>query len=316
MYSLYHGMYDNGPGCAPVTFSGVSLAYWERSFFQRATALFDFSGFPEPGPKQYKWDMDAFLYGLFRLGYLCCFRSKTYGILPQPATPYGIGLQYQPTGMIVSTPYFQFDRPLIIGQECTVIKLTPDYRGIWDVITKCAGEMMHLDTAIRQASLNSRFAYAIAAQDEKSAKSAQAIMDRLANGEPGIAYDPKMYKDLSTGEYRVPWQLFDRELGKNYILDKLIEARRMLLSDFYKEIGVRITTGKKERQVASEQEAIDAESYNRMSVWDMVLTRSVEEYNEFFGENLQVEINEWKGGDGYGESPGAVEGERPAQPKR
>lgn len=308
MYSLYNGMYDRGCGCIQPTFSAASLGYWERSFFQRATALFEFSGFPEPGPKQYKWDQDAFLYGLFRLGYLCCFRSKTYGILPQPATPYGIGLQFQPTGMIVSTPYFQFDRALIIGQECVVLKLTPDYQGIWDLITKCAGEMMNLDIAIRQASLNSRFAYAIAAPDEKSARSAEAILEKLANGDPGVAYDPKMWKDLNTGEYKVPWQLFDRELGKNYILDKLIEARRMLLSDFYKEIGVRMTTGKKERQVASEQEAIDAESYNRLSVWDMVITRSVEDYNEFFGENLTVKVNEWKGGDGYVEDATTVQG--------
>lgn len=294
MYSLYSGVYDRGIGWMRPTYSGESLGYWERSLFQRLTAMFKWEGFPDPGSNQIRWDKDAFLYGLFRLGYLPCFQSKRYGIVFQPGTPAGIGLFYQPTGMTISTPYFQFGRPLSIGIECEVLKLTPDYRGIWDIVSKYAQEMQYLDVAIRQSSLNARFAYAIAAQNKQSADSAKAMMERLANGETAIVYDTKMSKDLETGEWRVPWQQFDRDLKQNFILPELVEVRRMLLTDFYKEIGVKIAPEKKERQIVSEQSASDAETFNRREVWNQCLQESVDRYNDFFGQNLKVEYNEPK----------------------
>ncbi len=292
MYSLFNGQYDRGFWCGRPTYSGESLSYWERSLFQRLTAMFKWEGLPTPSNTQIRWDKDAFLYGLFRLGYLPCFRSNRYGIVFQPGTPAGIGLFYQPTGMTINTPYFQFGRPLIIGIECEVLKLTPDYRGIWDIVSKYAQEMQYLDVAIRQSSLNARFAYAIAAKNKQSADSAKAMMERLANGETAIVYDTNMSKDIETGEMHVPWQQFDRDLKQNFILPELVEVRRMLLTDFYKEIGVKIAPEKKERQIVSEQAASDSETFNRREVWNQVLQESVDRYNKFFDQNLKVTYNE------------------------
>ena len=77
-------------------------------------------------------------------------------------------------------------RPLKIGEECAVIKLTPDYMGIWDIISKYATELKLNDVAIRLSQINARFAYAIAAGNQKDAASIKKLLEKLANGEPGL----------------------------------------------------------------------------------------------------------------------------------
>lgn len=293
MYSLYGGVYDKGCSCAP-TFSAFSKEYWERSLFQRLRTIFEFGGFPEGGAGQVRWDKDAFLYGLFRLGFLVVFETKQYGIVPpQPATPYGFGLQHQPVGMNIATPYFMFARPLEIGRECEVIKLTPDYRGVWDIIEKYASEMQYTEVAIRLAQINARFTYAIAAENDKDKQSIDAMMEKLANAEPAITYNVNLMKQIGkSGERVVPWQQFDRDLKQNFILPELLEARRTILSDFYKEIGIRIAPEKKERLIQTEVETSDSETYNRRMVWDISLQESLDKVNRMYGTKIWARFTE------------------------
>ena len=285
MLDCYNGMYDGYCGYvdgAPFNFR--SKAYWERSLFQRMRTIFIFDGLPEEN-----WDKDAFLFGLYKIGFLAVFKSKTYGNVFQPATPYGIGLNFQPVGMNINTPFFRFERPLIIGRECEVIKLTPDYHGIWDIVSRCAEELMLLDVAIRLASINARFAYMIAASDDKSARSVKAILEKLTNGEPAVVYNVNLAKQLTTSgsETRVPWEQFDRDLKKNFILPDLQECRRNVIDSFYREVGIPVSSGKKERETATESETNTAEFFNRRAVWDECLAESCDRVNKLFKTNIR-----------------------------
>lgn len=292
MLGLYQGVYDRDCGYSRLTFSGQAMEYWERSLFQRLCALFDISGYPQEGKNQSAWDLDSFYYGLWAMGYFSVFKSRTYGIQFQPSTPAGIGLNFQPTGLTVNTPYFQFPRPLIIGEECVAFKLTPDYRGVWDIVSKYATELTYMDVALRQSELNARFAYAITAPSKQAEATAEAMMERLANGETAIVVDPRMGKVLENGEWKPSWQQFDRDLKQNFILPDLIESRRQLMDDFYREIGIRTSEDKKERVITTEQRAKEAAGYNRRRVWERTMQQSVDRYNEFFGERMSVK---WKG---------------------
>ena len=92
MYGYNYG----GIYCPPPHMNNTpnaSMNYWERSLFQRLTALIDFEGLPERSENQYGWDKDALKYALFMLGFQAVFRSKTYGVVPQPATLTGYSLQ-------------------------------------------------------------------------------------------------------------------------------------------------------------------------------------------------------------------------------
>lgn len=296
MYQCFGGFYDTACGDFNNTLATDSLNYWERSFFQRMRSLFKFDGLPEAGPGQIGWDYDAFLYQLLRMGYAVVFQTKQYGLVVQPGTPTGYGLQYQPRGMSIASPFFNFDRPLEIGTECAVIKLTPDYTGTWDVIRKYAVEMQNLEIAVRQAALNSRFAYAAVAKNDKDAQTMKTIFQQLQNGKPAVVVNgnlttPKQLTAMQS-EAQLPIMQFDRELKKNFILPELYDLRRSVLMDFYREIGVKIQPDKKERMVVSEADSADAETFNRRSVWKISLDNSLEICNSMYGTSITVEFLE------------------------
>lgn len=284
----YGGIYDrqmsfnSGPN--------FSMEYWTRSLYQRLTALINIKGLPEGSEKQYAWDIDALKYALFFIGYMGVFESKKYGVVPQPGTIAGYGLQYQPTGFIVNTPYFQFGRPLRIGVECELIKLTPDYTGVFDIITKYASELKEIDTSIRSAARGSRFAYALIADSDKSARTMKAIREKIINGDD-VIIDEKVVRNKADAD-QLPWYQFDRDLKQNYILGELLEARRNTLVDFYREIGVRMLDDKKERMITGEVAAGNAETFIRSEVWAEALKTSLAKVNAMFGTQLQMEINE------------------------
>ena len=299
MYQCYDGHYDCTPmpcGTFDRTFSTDALTYWERSFFQRMRGMFEFSGLPEASAGQIAWDYDAFLYQLFRMGYAVVFHSKTYGVVVQPGVPTGYGLQFQPRGMQISTPFFNFPRPLEIGRECGVIKLTPDYRGAWDIILKYAREMQLAEVAIRQSALNSRFAYGAFAKDDKQKRSLEMLFNKLANGEPAIIVNADLKKSLSAGSkdesYELPIMQIDRDLSKNFILPELMEYRRNILCDFYRELGVSVQPNKKERMVVQESKAADAETFNRREVWRITLEKSLDIVNTMYGTNINFRLVE------------------------
>lgn len=296
----YGGAYDQYGGycTSSLSYNTFSQQYWERSLFQRCKALFDFTGLPEGAPGQVQWDNDAFLWGLFKLGFMTVFDTKTYGLVVQPGTPTGYGLQYQPTGIQVQTPYFAFTRPLLIGRECELIKLTPDYTGIWDIITKYAEELKFNDVAIRLSQINARFAYAVAATDEKSARTIKAILQRLANGEEGVVYDAKLNRNFGQDNESAPWMQFDRDLKKNFIYPDLLEARRTILTDFYRELGVQSASDKRERQNLPETMAFQAETFNRRQVWELSLRKSIDRVNRMFGTKIDFKFNEPSGLEG------------------
>lgn len=287
-YYNYGGMYlappfvNNQPN--------ASMDYWQRSLLQRLTAMIDFEGLPQTGPDQYGWDKDALKYALFMLGYQVVFRSKTYGVVVQPGTLSGYSLQFQPSDVMVSTPYFQFTEPLKLGINAELIKLCPDYYGLFDTITKYSAELKEIDTSIRSAARNSRLAYALIAAGDKGARTLQAVREKIINGDD-VIIDEKIMRDKVNPE-QPPWFQFDRDLKSNYILGDLLEARRNTLVDFYREIGVRMLDDKKERMISAEVDAGNAETFIRSEVWIETLKESCAKVNEMFGTNIIPILNE------------------------
>lgn len=292
-YNNYYGAYTENP-----SYSRFTEEYWERSLFQRMRTLYRIEGLPEAGAHQIQTDMDAFMWGLFHMGFLVMFNTKQYGITFQPGTPAGVGLQYEPTSMTVATPYFNFSRPLLIGDECEIIKMTPDYRGIWDIITKYARELMNQEIAIRQSQINARFAYAISVENNNQANTVRAMFERIANGDPYVIYNQNIKsKGIPNSEPTVPWAQLDRNLKENFILPELLDGRRKILEDFYREIGVPLPIDKKERVNVAETNIAAAEGYNRRNVWKQCLDDSLARCNRMYGTNIKAVFSDLEGGE-------------------
>lgn len=287
-------MYNYGGAYGPAPFGDpgpqVSMDYWTRGLYQRLTALISIEGLPEGSESQYRWDLDALKYALFFRGYMAVLEVTEYGVIPQPCTLTGYGLQYQPTGAMIATPYVQIPRPLIIGRECELIKLTPDYTGVMDLITKYAAELKEIDTSIKSAARNSRFGYALIADSDRSARTLKNVREKILNGDDAII-DTKLVRTKGNTD-QLPWYEFDRDLKNNYILGDLLQARRTTLVDFYREIGVRMIEDKKERMLTSEIAAGNIETFIRSEVWIETLKESLAKVNDMFGTQLSAKLNE------------------------
>lgn len=291
MFYNYGGMYpakcvnfgDNTPG--------FSMDYWTRSLFQRLTALINIKNVPRFPEQPYSWDVDALKYQLFTMGYSCVIMSKTYGLVPQPATLTGYGLQYQPTGAVLNSPYFQVSEPLKIGLDCQLIKLTPDYTGVFDIITKYAAELKELDISIKSAVRGARLGYAMIADNDRTARTLKNVREKILNGDD-VIIDEKLVKRNVSGDMALPWYLFSRDVKQSYIVNDLIDARRSTLVDFYREIGVRMLDDKRERMLTAEVAAGEAETFIRSEVWAETLKDSVAKVNRGAGTNIIIEINQ------------------------
>ena len=284
----YGGVYDRF--LALPDEPNINMHYWTRSLYQRLTALINIDGIPDGSDGKYAWDIDALKYGLFAIGYLAVFRSEQYGVVPVPATLTGYGLQFQPTGVMISTPYFQFTRPLKLGVEAELLKLTPDYSGVFSIVTKYAAELKEIDTSIKSAARNSRLAYALVADSDRSARTLKGIREKIINGDD-VIIDQTLTRRKGADKDELPWYQFDRDVKQSYILGDLLEARRNTLVDFYREIGVRMLDDKKERMLTGEVAAGEAETFIRSEVWIEALKESCEKVNELFGTQLVPSIN-------------------------
>ena len=136
--------------------NSVTYAYWQRSLFQRAISTIDFTGLPETWQNEVR---DFFYWCIFAYGYVGVFDTDEFGLSFQPGALYGFDFYYQPTEFIVANP--KLSARFKIHEETELIRLTPDYRGIFDIISYYAMLLSALDSGINSAIVNSKFAYKI-----------------------------------------------------------------------------------------------------------------------------------------------------------
>lgn len=103
------------------------------------------------------WDSNYFKAVLFSWGYFAVIDTPAFGIIPQQAGLKGYNVQYQPTNAIISNPRINQILEPIIGKECAVIRIRPDYCGMLDIVNYY-GDMMALtaetlDTNILNSNL-------------------------------------------------------------------------------------------------------------------------------------------------------------------
>ena len=262
------------------------FAFWERSLFQRAISVINIHVPPE-------WDgsrKDFLYYCLFRFGTVGVFETPEYGITFNPGSPYGYNFYYQPTNFLVSNPALNRSLDLVIGKDCEIIKLCPDYRGIWDIISYYAEKLALLDSAVNMSIQNSKLAWIIGARNKSIGQTIKKIYDRISKGDPLVVYDAKMQDDPATK--KEPWQFLERQSIKNsYITSDLLMDTQTIMNDFDSQIGIpTVPYQKKERMVTSEAESKIIDSTSRSVVWKNTLDQSFKLVNAHFGLNLSCEL--------------------------
>ena len=266
------------------SFNNKTYAFWERSLFQRACSVLQFE-LPEDWQGSVK---DFFYYCLFKFGYVAVFETDKLGKVFQPCTLNGYNFYYQPTEALISNPLYS-DK-LTIGEQCEIIKLTPDYYGIWDIISYYAEKLSTLDNAINMSLINNKFAFLIGARNKTAGEALKKMLDKVNRGEPAVIYDMKLLNDPQ--DKAEPWQFLERKnLKESYLTTEQLMDFQTLLNNFDTEIGIPVLPyQKKERMVVSEAESKIIDATSRSVVWFDTLSSCIGVVNKHFDMNIGVSL--------------------------
>lgn len=279
-----------------------SFAYWERSLFHRACNVLDFTL-----PQEWQGNIkNFFLYCLFKYGYVVIAKDAKHGVYFQPCTLSGFDFYYQPTRAIVTNPDLSVE--LKLHKDGELLQLTPDYLGIWDVITYYAAKLSNLDGAIDMSITNNKFAWVLGAKNKAVAQMLKKIFDLINNGEPTIIYDEKISDDPNTHD--TPFQFLERQnLKQSYLTTDQLQDFRTILNNFDAEIGIpTIPNQKKERMVTTEADAETYDGCARSEIWFKTLQSSIANVKKIFPEitldvqlRYDIQADYEEGGDANGE---------------
>lgn len=270
------GTYNPSPVKA---YNNKTFAYWERSLFQRACSVV-VSELPEDWTGTVK---DFLYYCLFRFGYLPIFERPEVGFTFQPAGLSGYDWYYQPTTAIVSNPLLTESLELKIGKDCELLKLTPDFMGVWDIISYYAEKLSTLDNAINMSLINNKFAFILGARNKVAGQALKKMLDKINKGEPAVIYDMKLLNDPTDKEE--PFQVWERKgsLKDSYLTTEQLQDFQTIINSFDAEIGIpTIPYQKKERMVTSEADSRQNDSKARATIWIECLQSSADKVKKLY----------------------------------
>lgn len=264
-----------------VTDSGLSR-YFQKYLIQRAMSLFEWT-LPEA------WSKEYFLYCLFCWGRVAVFNTDRFGVIPQYATLGGFDVFYRPTYATISNPLIRGICQPRIGVQCELVNMQADYTGILDLVQFHA-DMMALCAQTAGINIaNSKLSYVFGAANKTTADSFKTMYSKIMSGEPAVVVDKALFGD----DGNIRWEMFNQNVGQNYIAGNLLDDLRKWEQRFYTAVGIpSANTEKKERLITDEVNANNIETKTLCEMWMESFERSCERVNAMFpGLGLSVR---WK----------------------
>ena len=263
--------------------------YWFRSLLQKIDSCLEFKNLPKG------WSQDFFLLCLWARGYVAVFESPRFGdsetgIAFQPCTLSGYDFYYQPTKAIVSNPLYQ--KEMEIHKDCEILKLTPDFNGVWDIIDHYATELAEATKGVNVALINAKMPLVVTADSMAESEKLKKVYDKIQAGESLVVWkDNTKHFDEEVMPRDNPFKdCFMNNYTQTYVLTDLLQDMQTILDGFYMEIGLPVSNSdKKAHMLNAEATMSNAQAQSRVSCWVNTLKESMELINTHFGTNLEVE---------------------------
>ena len=263
----------------------LNTQYYMRALYQRALAGIEFE-LPEDWRRAKRYFKNV----LYALGYIGIVDTGKYGVIPQICSFNGYGLFLQPTNIIVNQPLVQFEGE--IGENCELIHLTGDYRGIWDIVEHYAIRMSVAITSLDCALMNERISFLAAGKNKAASETIKYLYERISAGEPFSVYDKSALKSDDIDGKDDPIWTFSQDVQSQYVSDKLLADIDTILQQFDREIGIAAVGEKKERMITDEVNIQIQDSCARSTTWFENLSDSFDLTNKLFPElNLSFTMN-------------------------
>ena len=126
--------------------------FFKRYLLQEAMSVFDWK-------MSESWDKAYFLYVLYLWGYIAIVKTDKFGVIPQHGGLGGVNVYYGPQFIIITNPLLKRQYKLDINADCAVLRLQPDYCGLYDLVDYY-GDIMALAAETAGVNLlNSRLSF-------------------------------------------------------------------------------------------------------------------------------------------------------------
>ena len=264
--------------------NSLLFQFYVRHLLQKAVSVFDWQ-LPD------YWQRTLFLYCLYCNGHVAIVNTDRFGVLPQPCTLGGRGVQYEPTYAIIANPLLKGIVQPRIGTQCAIVRIMPDYGGILDIVNYYAREMALCSETLEINLLNSKLSYVFGVPKggnrKAAAESLKKLFDQIMSGVPASFVD----EELTDRNGKPTWQLFLQDVGKNFIAPDVQEQLRKLECEFAAKVGIpsNLATTKKERVNLAEVSANDVETAVGPSQWLELAREGLDQANDLFGLDLSVD---------------------------
>ena len=274
------------------------LRYWQRSLFERAKSTFTIKFGDEDIYD--KNAIDILYYELFLCGFVCFFNPKEKTDLGnvtlfQPCFLNDFDVFYRPLYATLAHPKLKEEySEMKIGEECEILKLTPDYMGVWDTIAYYAEQLAMMQGSINMSVLNARYSKIIGAKDLATAETLQEIMSQSYSGKPFVTFSEAISDNImsSGGENSAsPFQVYDApSLKTSYITDMQLQDFQSILNMFDAEVGIATAPfEKKERMVVDEANSKQQDATSRHKIWIKTLKDTADKVNDMFDLDISIE---------------------------
>ena len=280
-YSYFQDMLASGSWSPSTIHTHDSLTYWYffEYLLQKAISIFKFDSIPDT------WDLSYFQYVLFCNGFVSVIDTEKYGPIPQKCTLTGRNIYELPSRVIITNALLPEYKELVIGEECALIKLMPDYGNVLNICGMYADMLACCLETAGVSLVNSKLAYVFMADNKAMAESFKKMFDKISAGEPIVVADKGLYK--ADGEKA--WDYFMQNIGANYIAGDVLNDMRTLMNMFNTEIGIRnANTQKRERLISDEVQANDEETHSKVFLWLDEIRKGLDTANKLFNLNLSV----------------------------
>lgn len=256
--------------------------YFFRSLLQKIDSALLFKNLPEG------WSQDFFLLCLWAWGYVAIFETQRWGVTFQPCTLSGYDFYYQPTKALIANPLYQ--KELEIHKDCEILKLTPDFMGVFDIIDHYASQLAEATKGIDIGLINAKMPMVLTASNAAQAETLKKVYDKVQAGESLVVWKDIEDKFNEVIPRKDPFEAWNNDFKQTYVVTNLLEDMHTILDDFYTEIGIPVSVvDKKSHMLNAEADFQQNQSQARISCWVATLNESFKLINERFGLNLEVE---------------------------
>lgn len=241
------------------------------------------------------WAYNYTMYTLVYFGFLAVINTDKFGVIPQHCNLYGFDVMYQPTTAQIINPLIPNAIDARIHRDTELIKLFPDFGGIYDLIQFYAEKMALLSEGIDVNIINSKLSYIIGVDSKSIAETFKKMIDKVTSGESCVVTGKELFSEDGTPM----WNTFAQNLKQNYIASQQLEDLKKLKLMFDTDVGIpNANTEKKERLTDDEVNSNNVETQTKIELIADSLEESAKRVNKMFGTNIsfKLKFKESRGG--------------------